>query len=97
MTLSESLTAQAIRELYDRRCANCGCTKKSGESFCHGCYFALPATMRPLLYRPMSEGYPEFYAEAKEWLAVNKVRNTRASQSRVISDWHGGLPGPTKS
>ncbi len=73
MALSESLQQQALRELGSQSCV-CGNEKKKGESFCRQCYFGLPKGLRNRLYRTFSEGYPEIYDEAKDWLRENTSR-----------------------
>lgn len=70
MALTESLQQQALRELGEMTCPNCGEPKGRGKSFCGPCYFTLPEPMRRTLYKPFSEGYAEAYAEAKQWLRV---------------------------
>jgi hypothetical protein len=74
MPLSESLNAQALRELRETKCAVCGAAKKSGESFCKACYFTLPGVKRRALYAPMSDGYGTIYDEAKAWLKIEGGR-----------------------
>lgn len=68
MPLSESLDAQALRELGETTCAGCGKHKERGRSFCLPCYKRLPANMRQTLYRSFGSGYSTAYDEAKEWL-----------------------------
>jgi hypothetical protein len=76
MGLSESLQAQAIRELGEEKCAVCGFTKKRRHSFCPACYAALPARMKKALYTPSSEGYASIYDEAKDWLRFEGERGS---------------------
>ena len=71
MTLSESLNAQALRELGEAKCAACGAAKNPKQSFCRTCYFKLPQAMRLKLYKTFSEGYGTNYDEAKEWLRIS--------------------------
>jgi predicted amidophosphoribosyltransferase len=66
--LSESLNAQALRELKETTCAGCGEPKKSGESFCRACYFSLTPKQRSSLYTLMSNGYAQIYDEIKSEL-----------------------------
>lgn len=71
MPLSESLDAQALRELNEIVCAGCGKAKGHGRSFCQKCYFKLPPNMRQALYKSFGSGYSSAYDAAKEWLKVN--------------------------
>lgn len=65
MALTESLTAQALRELNERLCAVCGSEKDKGKSFCPKCYFSLNGKERRSLYTPFTSGYAEIYDELK--------------------------------
>ena len=42
----------------------CGASKSYGKSFCHQCYYALPAPMRKALYRRVGLGYAAAYEDA---------------------------------
>lgn len=75
----ESLAQEALRELRSDRCV-CRRAKKPKESFCSGCYFALPPAMRKTLYRMMSEGYAEHWDEARDWLRINTERIPKTDQ-----------------
>lgn len=57
-----------VAELRGEEC-QCGASKKSGHSFCYGCYRRLPEEMRGPLYRVMGNGYEEAYERAYVWLA----------------------------
>ena len=81
--MTESLTMTAIRELGDVRCA-CGAEKQRNQSFCRGCYFALPAATRSKLYAAFSQGYAEVYDEAKDWLRTYTARLERAPQTNSV-------------
>jgi predicted amidophosphoribosyltransferase len=70
MPLSESLQAQAFRELAEMTCAHCGKRKERGQSFCRVCYFHLPPDMRRKLYS--RDEYPNNYDDAKQYLRINK-------------------------
>ncbi|MCI0626023.1 MAG: DUF2797 domain-containing protein [Acidobacteria bacterium] len=70
MALTESLQQQALRELGETVCPNCGAGKKRGHSFCWPCFRTLPEGMRKRLYSTFSEGYPNIYDEAKQWLKI---------------------------
>ncbi|MBI3654141.1 MAG: hypothetical protein HY231_24175 [Acidobacteria bacterium] len=67
-----SLRGQAIEELQSNQCV-CGERKKSGNSFCHLCYFRLPPKMRQALYRTFSDGYAEDYDAAKDYLKTSNA------------------------
>lgn len=67
MTETRSLVVHALTALRGEMCV-CGARKRSMQSFCGKCWRALPGSMREDLYKPVSEGYAEIYAEAKEWL-----------------------------
>jgi hypothetical protein len=56
-------TTHLIEELGGGRC-RCGRVKRSGQTFCGGCYHALPLPARTALYRRVGEGYEEAYAAA---------------------------------
>ena len=71
--LTPSLKKIALDALYSESCV-CGARKKRYESFCRGCYFALPAGLRNRLYRTMSEGYAEIYDQARDFLRLETDR-----------------------
>jgi hypothetical protein len=71
MALSESLNAQALRELKEIKCAGCGNRKACGNSFCLPCYKKLPLWLQREMYKTFSEGYGEAYSEAKDHLREN--------------------------
>lgn len=71
MPLSESLDAQALRELHEPTCPNCGGVKAKGRSFCGPCYGRLSEEMRKALYRNFGAGYSAAYDDAKKWLKGN--------------------------
>jgi len=73
MPLSESLKAQAVRELRETRCV-CGAGKTSGHSFCFACYAALDTEHRRGLLRTFSEDYASAYDEAKDFLRIETDR-----------------------
>lgn len=56
-----------IRELAGTTC-QCGYQKQARQTFCKGCYFALPRPMRQSLYRQIGNGYEKAYDEAKRFL-----------------------------
>ena len=72
MALTESLQAQAMRELSETSCAACGREKNRGQSFCKSCYFFLSAAERASLYKPVSEGYAEIYDSLKTKLLAER-------------------------
>ena len=72
MALSESLQAQAVRELADTKCPVCETPKRRGHSFCSKCFFSLDAGTRQSLYATMAEGYPSIYDEAKTRLIAER-------------------------
>lgn len=74
MPLSESLDAQALRELGETICAGCGKPKARGRSFCAKCYFALPPNIRQSLYRTFGRGYSQAYDSAKDWLRIETAK-----------------------
>ncbi len=76
MALSESLTDIAIRELASIVCI-CGGSKREKQSFCWGCYQALPVRLRSRLYMTYSAGYAELYDEAKDFLKIETDRIRR--------------------
>lgn len=73
MPLSESLNAQALRELGEIKCPAPGCAnrKSAKKSFCGPCFFRLPAQMQHDLYRSFGDGYVIAFNEAKDWLRDN--------------------------
>ena len=73
MALTESLKAQALRELISYVCAACGRDKNRGQSFCKSCYFFLTPDERASLYEPMSNGYAEIYDELKTKLRAERT------------------------
>lgn len=56
-----------LEELKGEEC-QCGKYKKSGNSFCYGCYSSLPNNLQRSLYRRFGNGYEEAYEEAIEHL-----------------------------
>ncbi len=58
-----------LKELRSNECA-CGKPKKSGNSFCYGCYSSLPEDLQKKLYRRFGDGYEEAYEEAHGWLTT---------------------------
>lgn len=72
MPLSESLGAQALRELHEPTCPNCGKAKLCSRSFCSPCYYRLPEAMRKALYHTFGRGYSNSYDEAKTYLKGEK-------------------------
>lgn len=64
---TESLVEEALGELKSDMCL-CGARKKSGESFCRACYYALPPGLRHRLYLPLSEGYAAIWDQARDYL-----------------------------
>ena len=52
-----------IKELMGPKC-RCGKAKGHGDTFCRGCYYVLPESMRPTLYRRIGEGYEDAYERA---------------------------------
>jgi hypothetical protein len=74
--LTPSLHQLAVEALDSRACL-CGAKKDRGNSFCHGCYFALPKEMRNALYRALRDGYAEAWDEARDWLRINTTRLQR--------------------
>ncbi len=73
MALTESLTAQAIRELNATDCAACGNNKNRAQSFCRRCYFSLSPAERISLYNTFSEGYASIYDELKTKLRAEQA------------------------
>lgn len=73
MALTESLKAQAERELHETRCA-CGAAKERGKSFCWGCYVPLRFDLKRGLTRSLNDGYAEAYDEAKDFLRIETDR-----------------------
>lgn len=77
MPLSESLNAQALRELGEEVCSapinggKCGRPKKSKQTFCIRCYTRLPLAMRTQLYRSFARGYVDAWVTATDWLRDN--------------------------
>jgi predicted amidophosphoribosyltransferase len=72
MALTESLKAQALRELTETICAGCGAEKKKGQAFCTKCFFSLDADVRSKLYATFSEGYASNYDDAKMALKAGR-------------------------
>lgn len=70
MTFSESLVAQAYRELGETKCAACGKSKEPKKSFCASCYFSLPKQMQKSLYSVQPSQYASNYDAAKDWLRL---------------------------
>lgn len=68
-----SLLTTALDELNSDKCV-CGAKKRQRESFCRGCFYALPGDTRRRLYRDIWHGYSEIYAAAKQWLRDNTTR-----------------------
>jgi hypothetical protein len=62
------LPKDLLHDLLDTACFACGKTKKSRQTFCRSCYFALPNSLRYPLYRRMGEGYEEAFAAALRWI-----------------------------
>lgn len=71
--MNESLKQTAIRELAGTTCV-CGARKRAQQSFCHDCYYALPAAMRNSLWKLVSNGYAENYDAAKDYLRIHTNR-----------------------
>lgn len=46
----------------------CGRSKRSGESLCRTCYYALPQKIRMRLYDRIGEGYAEAFEAAENYL-----------------------------
>jgi transglutaminase/protease-like cytokinesis protein 3 len=59
----ETEVRRLVTELHGNRC-RCGAPKKSGDTFCWGCYFKLSPAMRVSLYRSICNGYEEAYSLA---------------------------------
>lgn len=59
-----------FNELMSNQCA-CGKAKKSGRSFCYGCFIALSRDLRQALYQRIGGGYEEAYEEAVGCLEEN--------------------------
>jgi len=57
-----------IHSLASGRCPACGKGKQPRNTFCAGCYYKLPARMRPTLYRRLGNGYEESVAQAMQIL-----------------------------
>jgi len=55
--------ATLIRHLAGTVCA-CGRTKKAQMSHCRDCFYSLPDPQRRALYRRISSGYAEAYADS---------------------------------
>lgn len=72
MPLSESLRAQAIRELNDTTCAACGERKQAKRSFCLDCFKKLTHAEQRSLYQTFSEGYAQIYDEIKTKLRAER-------------------------
>lgn len=56
-----------VSELESEEC-QCGKPKKSGYSFCYGCYSSLPFEMQQALWKRIGQGYEEAYEEAVQFL-----------------------------
>jgi predicted amidophosphoribosyltransferase len=74
MALTESLQAQAIRELASNECAACGKFKNRNNSFCKTCFYTLSAVERNSLYTTFADGYAEIYDELKTKLRSEATR-----------------------
>lgn len=59
-----------IAELRSVTC-RCGAAKKTRQTFCPQCYYALPHSMRVRLWDLMGEGYEQAYAAAAEKLGMD--------------------------
>jgi hypothetical protein len=74
----EAMTAEQIalvRELRGEVC-RCGERKTPMQTFCKGCYFALPRLLRQRLYDRVGEGYEEAYQAAAGWLDAKRGLTT---------------------
>lgn len=65
------MTETLLHELAGTTC-HCGREKRARETFCRGCYYALPAPYRRALYSRIGEGYEEAYAAAVEVLEATR-------------------------
>jgi hypothetical protein len=54
---------ELLQELQGTVC-RCGRNKQARQTFCGGCYRALPRAMQLALYRRFGSGYEEAYAAA---------------------------------
>jgi hypothetical protein len=61
-----------VHELAGTTC-RCGAVKKTGQTFCRGCYFSLPPRMRSALYSRVGEGYAERYDEAVAFILKREL------------------------
>lgn len=64
---------ELIKELAGTVC-RCGNQKASGNTFCGRCYFKLPKTTHPTLYRRVGQGYEQAYKAAAEYLDNAQAR-----------------------
>jgi hypothetical protein len=78
--MAESLLEEAKRILFSDTCV-CGKPKVKNQSFCRGCYFALPGRLRSELYKSFSDGYAEIWDEAREYI---KNETDRMSAGRLF-------------
>lgn len=54
---------ELVKELRGIVC-RCGAPKRTKETFCGKCYYALPLAKRRALYNHLGEGYREAYEDA---------------------------------
>lgn len=76
MPLSESLIAQARREVSESLCPVCKTFKEPGKPLCRVCYFSLPPRKRTLLDTTGSE-FAVSYDEIKEFLRIEMDRGKK--------------------
>lgn len=69
--------SELIQELAGKVC-RCDRPKRPRMTFCRGCYFALPASMRQDLYKRFGEGYEDAYEAAVAYLADIETRKAGA-------------------
>jgi hypothetical protein len=55
----------------------CGERKDKGNTFCLGCYVALPRELQRPLFKSLRDGYAEAWSEARDWLRINTTRLQR--------------------
>ncbi len=75
MTLPE-----ALAELAATVCSACGYEKRSGHSFCRGCYNMLPPHMQAALYRKSE--YARRHEEAKRCIAQRRLKASEVGAGR---------------
>lgn len=72
--------AQALEERASTTCPGCGHEKRSGHSFCRGCYNMLPPHMQKALYQKRE--YAQRHEEAKRCIAQRRLKASEVGAGR---------------